>query len=126
MIFNPKYYYVIKKLTCYETCTFNISLDLIFVKKEDAILYCKYNNFWNMPGDGSNVREYYIKFDITKQDFQNFNDNEKKEEMYIKEQSIILDDFYDTTIDYDIYYLIYDISNDYAYNVRLITANQKE
>lgn len=35
-------------------------IDSIWLELESAVNYCKYNNFWNDQGDGSNLKLYYI------------------------------------------------------------------
>jgi hypothetical protein len=132
MIFNPDYYYVLAIHSCSESGSFGVSLDFTFKNLTDALIYCKYKNFWNEQSDGSNINEYYVKFDINIDEFNKLIDKDFKElydREYVSEhghghgKSLI--EFYDHDIDCTIVCLTYDIDVDYIYNVQLIPHDQK-
>lgn len=123
---NNMLLHVICISTCSETRTFDICCDSSFLTKEDAMLYCQYNNFWNEMSDGSNVREYYIT-NLKRDEIIDHDDAFYAKEY--KETRKIMKAFYDTNVPFDQYKLTYtvDIVNKCFSDVVLLdTEQQKE
>ncbi len=133
-MFNPKYYYVINICTCSESGGYGINLDMNFENIEDALLYCKYKNFWNEQSDRSNrssrsiKSEFYVKYDITEDEYNvlyDVYDCERHDKLYNREIKKSFDDFYDHNDCFDLYNLTFDVNEKYVNNVQLISHENK-